>query len=207
MIQKQASQKKIILGVAIAIAVIVLIAAFALMSQYNTMIEREEQVMTAWGQVENVYQRRYDLVPNLVETVKAYAEHEQELFQMITAARANAGGVLQISDDALRDPATLQKFQEAQAQLSSVLQRMMVVVEQNPNIKADQNFLALQAQLEGTENRIAVERKRFNEAVQAYNSYIKRFPQVLVASLFGFETKVYFSADEGAENAPAVNFN
>jgi LemA protein len=155
--------------------------------------------------VENVYQRRLDLVPNLVNTVKAYAEHEQELIQMLTDARAKAGGVLNISAESL-DAQALQQFQAAQSELSSALQRVMVLVEDNPNIKSDQNFLALQAQLEGSENRIAVERKRFNEAVQAYNSYIKRFPQNITSGLFGFDQKAYFQAEAGAENAPKVTF-
>jgi LemA protein len=126
---------------------------------------------------------------------------------MVTDARAKAGGVLNISEEVLNDPESFRKFQEAQGELSHVLQRMMVVVEQNPAIKADQNFLALQAQLEGSENRIAVERKRFNEAVQQYNAYIKKFPQAMISGIFDFEEKTYFKADQGAEKAPTVNFN
>jgi LemA protein len=141
-----------------------------------------------------------------VKTVQAYAEHEKELFQMITDARAKAGGVLNISEEVLNNPETFRKFQEVQGELSQILQRMMVVVEQNPNIKADQNFLALQALLEGSENSIAVERKRFNEAVNQYNAYIKKFPQVVVAGMFGFKEKAYFKAEKGAEKAPEVNF-
>ncbi|MDY0095582.1 MAG: LemA family protein [Candidatus Vecturithrix sp.] len=176
-----------------------------LVTQYNHIVSLNEDVQTKWGQVENVYQRRLDLVPNLVNTVKAYAEHEKELIQMLTDARAKAGGVLNLSAESL-DAQTLQQFQAAQSELSSALQRIMVLVEDNPSIKTDQNFLALQAQLEGSENRITVERKRFNEAVQTYNSYVKRFPQNIAAGVFGFDQKAYFQAEAGAENAPNVTF-
>ncbi len=205
MVEQQATRKKILIGTLAAIAVLVVIGSFTVMGQYNTMIELEEQVQTKWGQVENVYQRRYDLVPNLVETVKAYAEHEQELVQMITEARAKAGGTLNVSEQILSNEDAFREFQQAQGALSNVLGRLMAVAEDNPNIKADQNFLALQAQLEGSENRISVERKRFNEAVQEYNGYIKKFPQTIFAGLFGFEKKVYFQAQDNAMNAPVVN--
>ena len=204
--QKQDSLKKIMMGTLVAVVIVVVMMGGTVMFQYNKMVSLDELVQTKWGQVENVYQRRFDLIPNLVNTVKAYAEHEKELFQMITDARTKAGGVLNISDEILNNPDSFRKFQAAQGELSYVLRRMMAVVEQNPNIKADQNFLALQAQLEGTENRISVERKRFNEAVQQYNSYMKKFPQVMIAGMFGFKEKVYFKAEEGAENAPAVTF-
>jgi len=204
--QKQAFFRKFVIGTVITVAAVIAIAGFTVMGQYNKMVSLDEQVKTKWGQVENVYQRRFDLIPNLVKTVQAYAKHEKDLFQMITEARAKAGGVLNISEEVLNDPATFRKFQEVQGELSQVLQRMMVVVEQNPNVKADQNFLALQAQLEGSENRIAVERKRFNEAVSQYNAYIKKFPQVVIAGMFGFKEKSYFKSEKGAENAPTVNF-
>lgn len=204
-LQKEQARKKLVRNFIIADIVIIVLVVGMLMLQYNHMVSLNEEVQTKWGQVENVYQRRLDLVPNLVNTVKAYAEHEKELIQMLTDARAQAGGVLDLSADSL-DMQALQQFQAAQNQLSSALQRMMVLVEDNPNIKADQNFLALQAQLEGSENRISVERKRFNEAVQAYNSYIKRFPRNITAGLFGFEQKAYFQAEAGAEKAPNVTF-
>ena len=204
-VQKQESSRKFAVGAVIAVVIVVAVLGLTAMTQHNKMVGLDEQVKTKWGQVENVYQRRFDLIPNLVKTVQAYAKHEEKLFQMITDARAKAGGI-NISAEMLNDPATFQKFQDAQSELSHVLQRMMVVVEQNPNIKADQNFLALQAQLEGTENRITVERKRFNEAVQEYNAYIKRFPQAISAGMFGFKEKAYFKAETGAVNAPAVNF-
>jgi LemA protein len=204
--EKQVSRKNVLRNTIIAVVVVVVIGGFMVMTQYNTMVNLAESVKTKWGQVENVYQRRLDLIPNLVNTVQAYADHEKELFRMVTEARAKAGGMLNVSDEVLRDPTTFQQFQQVQGELSRLLQRMMVVVEDNPNIKADQNFLALQAQLEGSENRIAVERKRFNEAVQQYNSYIKKFPQAMLAGIFGFDQKTYFKAQEGAENAPSVNF-
>lgn len=205
MLRQEQARKKFVRNSVIAAIVMIVLVAGTLMFQYNRMVSLNEEVQTKWGQVENVYQRRLDLIPNLVNTVKAYAEHEKELIQMLTDARAKAGGVLNLSADSL-DSQALQQFQAAQSQLSSALQRMMVLVEDNPNIKADQNFLALQAQLEGSENRIAVERKRFNEAVQAYNSYIKRFPRNITAGLFGFDQKTYFQAEAGAEKAPNVTF-
>lgn len=203
--QKQVFFRKFVIGTVITVAVVIVIAGFTVMGQYNNMVSLDEQVKTKWSQVENVYQRRYDLIPNLVKTVQAYAEHEKELFQTVTEARAKAGGVLNISEEILNNPETFRKFQEVQGELSQVLQRMMVVMEQYPNVKADQNFLALQAQLEGSENRIAVERKRFNEAVNQYNAYIKKFPQVVVAGMFGFKEKAYFKSEKGSENAPKVN--
>jgi LemA protein len=204
--QKEELGKKLKMRVVIFAVVFVGITGLAGMMQYNKMVGFDEQVKTQWGQVENVYQRRLDLIPNLVSTVQAYAKHEQELVKMITDARSKAGSV-SVPKDMLNDQAAFQKFQEAQGELSYVLRRMMVVVEQNPSIKADQNFLALQAQLEGTENRISVERKRFNESVSQYNAYIKRFPQTMFAGVFGFKQKAYFKAEEGAQNAPAVKFN
>jgi LemA protein len=190
--------------IAVVVIGIILYSFFA--GTYNKMVQGDENVKEKWSQVENVYQRRYDLIPNLVETVRGYAEHEQETFKMVTEARAKAGGTLQVSDDVLNDPQKFQKFQQAQAGLASALQRLMVVVERYPDLKANQNFLALQDQLEGTENRIAVERKRFNQAARQYNTYIKQFPQVILANLYGFQTKQYFESAAGAETAPEVQF-
>jgi LemA protein len=190
--------------IAVVVIGIILYSFFA--GTYNKMVQGNENVKEKWSQVENVYQRRYDLIPNLVETVRGYAEHEQETFKMVTEARAKAGGTLQVSDDVLNDPQKFQKFQQAQAGLASALQRLMVVVERYPDLKANQNFLALQDQLEGTENRIAVERKRFNQAARQYNTYIKQFPQVILANLYGFQTKQYFESAAGAETAPEVQF-
>jgi len=194
-------------GVALGIVVIIIISMISYgVSSYNSMVSMEENVKTKWSQVENVYQRRFDLIPNLVNTVKGYAQHERETFQAVTEARAKAGGTFNISEEVLNDPAMFQKFQQAQSSLGGALQRLMVVMERYPELKANQNFLALQDQLEGTENRIAVERKRFNEAAQGYNSYIKQFPRLMLANTFGFEEKQYFQSTAGAEQAPTVEF-
>ncbi len=171
---------------------------------YNKMVEMDEQVSSQWSQVENVYQRRADLIPNLVSTVKGYAAHEKETLEGVIEARSKATSV-KIDADKLT-PETLKQFSQAQDGLSSALSRLMVVVERYPDLKANQNFLDLQAQLEGTENRITVERKRFNEATQAYNAYIRKIPRVIYAGWFGFEKKSYFEAQKGAEKAPEVKF-
>jgi len=194
------------------IPVLVIVGALALLilplvGQYNKVIGQQEGVDSQWGNVENVYQRRADLIPNLVETVKGYAAHERETLEAVVNARARATQVqTELTPEAMNDPATLQKFQAAQNELGSALGRLMVVVEKYPDLKANQGFLDLQAQLEGTENRIAVERRRFNELAQGYNTTIRRFPMALMAGLFGFEKKAYFEAAEGAEAAPAVKF-
>ncbi len=171
---------------------------------YNRMIQLEENIDASWAQVENVYQRRADLIPNLVNTVKGYAEHEQETLQGVIEARSKATG-MNLSPDQLNEE-NMQKFEQAQNQLSSALSRLMVVVERYPDLKANQNFRDLQAQLEGTENRIAVERRKFNEATRAYNTYIKQFPRNFIAGMFDFEPKPYFEADEGASEVPDVLF-
>ncbi len=171
---------------------------------YNTMISMEEEVNSQWAQVENVYQRRADLIPNLVNTVKGYADFEQETLTQVIEARAKATST-NINAENLT-PEKISQFQEAQSGLSSALSRLMVVVERYPDLKANQNFRDLQAQLEGTENRISVERRKFNETVRNYNTYIRKFPQNFVAGWFDFETKGYFEADEGAEKAPEVKF-
>ena len=171
---------------------------------YNSLVKGEEGVEAAWAQVENVYQRRADLIPNLVATVKGYAEHESSTLQAVIEARAKA-------TQTKIDPANLSaeeiaKFQAAQGELSQALGRLLVTVERYPDLKANQNFLELQAQLEGTENRITVERQKFNETAQAYNTQVRTFPQNIIASLFNFEKKGYFKAAEGAETAPKVEF-
>ncbi|MEA2097196.1 MAG: LemA family protein [Candidatus Cloacimonadota bacterium] len=196
-------------GCLIAIGVVVILIIITISSiigTYNNMVKLDEGVKEKWSQVENVYQRRYDLIPNLVNTVKGYAAHEKETFTAVTEARAKAGGTFNISDQVLNDPAMFQKFQQAQSSLGGALQRLMVVMEKYPDLKANQNFLALQDQLEGTENRIAVERKRFNEAARYYNTYIKMFPKVILANMFGFNEKQYFKSTEGAQEAPKVEF-
>ncbi|HPV57877.1 MAG TPA: LemA family protein, partial [Tenuifilaceae bacterium] len=171
---------------------------------YNNMVTKDEAVTSQWGNVENVYQRRLDLIPNLVNTVKGYAAHEQETFTKVIEARAKATQV-NINPQNL-NAESLKQFQAAQGELSSALSKLMVVVEQYPDLKANQNFLDLQAQLEGTENRIAVERRKFNEVAQDYNTYIRKFPKNIWASIFGFEKKNYFEAEAGAEKAPEVKF-
>lgn len=170
----------------------------------NNLVTKEEGVNQAWANVENVYQRRLDLIPNLVNTVKGVANFEQQTLTAVIEARAKATSV-QINPKNL-DDASLQKFQEAQNGVSSALGRLMVVVERYPELKATQNFSELQAQLEGTENRISVERMKFNEASQAYNTYLRRFPNSLFAGMLGFQKKAYFQAQAGAEKAPEVKF-
>jgi len=171
---------------------------------YNTMVELDESVTRQWAQVENAYQRRADLIPNLVETVKGYADFEQETLTAVIEARSKATGIT-IDPSNLTNQA-VQQFQAAQDQLSSALSRLMVVVERYPDLKANQSFLELQSQLEGTENRISFERMKFNEATGSYNTYIRRFPRNIIASIFGFDRRDYFKAQEGAEKAPEVKF-
>jgi LemA protein len=173
---------------------------------YNNFVTLEENVNQKWSQVENVYQRRADLIPNLVEVVKGYATHEKETLQAVVEARSKVGGQVNIGNDVLNNPQAFAKFQQAQGALTSALQRLMVVVERYPDLKADARFADLQSQLEGTENRISVERGRFNQAVQEYNTVIRKFPANILAGIFGFEKKVYFQSDSGAEKAPKVKF-
>ncbi len=173
---------------------------------YNEMQAKEEAVFAAWGDVEAAYQRRADLVPNLVETVKGYARHENETLTQVTEARAKVGSV-QISKEMLNQPQAVERFQQAQSQLGGALSRLLVVAEQYPNLKADQTFLDLQSQLEGTENRINVARVRYNRAVQEFNTSIRTFPNSATNSLLLHLTrKEPFKADEGARNAPKVKF-
>jgi LemA protein len=196
--------------IGIAVAAVVVLAIIGSCSfyttTYNNIVAQSETVDSSWAQVENQYQRRYDLIPNLVATVKGYAAHEADVLAQVTEARSRAGGVLNVSDDILNDPEAFRRFQDAQSELGSALQRLLVVSENYPELKANENFLALQDQLEGTENRIAVERNRFNEAVRNYNSYIRRIPQMWIAGMAGFRQKAYFTADSRAQNAPTVSF-
>lgn len=168
------------------------------------MVNKEEDVTAQWAQVENAYQRRADLIPNLVSTVKGYASHEQETFTAVVDARAKATQV-SVNPEELTEEG-IQEFQKAQGQLSSALGRLLMIRENYPELKANENFLSLQDELAGTENRIAVARNRFNEAARDYNQYIRRFPHVLYASMLGFKKKGYFEADEGAQAAPVVDF-
>lgn len=186
---------------------IVLVSLFAIGGcSYNKMVSMEESIDAQWAQVQNQYQRRYDLIPNLVNTVKGYASHESEVFEQVTEARSKAGGVINIDSSVLDDPEAFDKYQKIQSELGTSLQRLMAVTENYPELKANQNFLALQDELEGTENRIATERMRFNEAVQSYNKYIRGFPRNMFAGMFGFEKKSYFAAGTEAQNAPKVEF-
>ena len=197
----------IALIVAVVVILIVGIGMYSyIKNTYNNMVILEENVTQKWAQVENVYQRRADLIPNLVEVVKGYAGHERETLEAVVNARSKVGGQINIGPEMLNNPEAFAKFQQAQGALTSALQRLMVVVERYPDLKADQRFADLQVQLEGTENRISVERGRFNEAVQGFNTTIRQFPTNIIAGFFGFEQKVYFQADAGAEKVPEVNF-
>ena len=191
--------------VLIVIVVVLLLIIGRFIGIYNSLVSLEEGVNQSWAQVSNQYQRRADLIPNLVETVKGYASHERETFSAVTEARAKVGQ-LTVTPEVLNNPEAFSRFQQVQGEISSALSRLMAISERYPDLKANENFLALQSQLEGTENRIAVERKRFNEAVQSFNTRIRRFPTNMVAGMFGFEKKLYFKAQEGAEVAPKVSF-
>lgn len=196
---------KIGLIVLAVVVIIVLILASSIRNMYNGFVRLDEDVNQKWSQVQNVYQRRYDLIPNLVETVKGYAAHERQTLQAVTEARSRVGGVINLKAEDLT-PENIARFQQAQAGLSGALQRLMVVIERYPDLKANQNFIRLQDELAGTENRIAVERRRFTQSVQGYNSTIRRFPQVIFAGMFGFEKKGYFEAVQQAQEAPKVQF-
>jgi LemA protein len=172
---------------------------------YNKLVALDEGVNSAWGQVETQYQRRADLVPNLVETVKGYAKQEKDVFLGVAEARAKVGQIT-VTKEVLEDPNAFAKFQAAQDQLSSALSRLLAVAENYPQLKSNENFLALQTQLEGTENRISVARQRYNEVVQDYNTRIRVFPASIIAGFTGFKEKAYFKAKEGADTAPSVKF-
>ncbi len=189
---------KIVLG----LGILVLLFGSYFIGKYNTMVTKDEGVKTAWSQVENQYQRRADLVPNLVNTVKGFAAQERETLEAVVSARASA---TQTKVD-INDAASFAQFQSSQGELSSALSRLMVVVEAYPDLKSNQNFLELQAQLEGTENRISVARKNYNETVRPYNIYVRSFPNNMLAGMFGFGKAELFEATEGAETAPEVSF-
>jgi len=172
---------------------------------YNSMQAQDEQVKSAWSEVLNQYQRRADLIPNLVATVKGFAAQEQQVLLGVTEARAKVGSI-QATPELVNDPEAFKKFQAAQGELSSALSRLLVVTENYPQLKSDQNFRDLQAQLEGTENRISVERGRFNDVTQAYNTLRRSFPTVIVANFAGFKERPYFKAAEGSDKPPAVKF-
>ncbi len=192
--------KKAIYGIVGFITLLILFASCG----YNNMVKLDEQVQSQWAQVENVYQRRSDLIPNLVNTVKGVANFEQSTLTKVMEARAKATSI-QVDPNKL-SPENVKKFQGAQGELSQAIGRLMMITENYPNLKANENFLELQAQLEGTENRITVERQRFNEVTQQYNAKVRTFPNNLTAGMFGFEKKGYFQAEAGAEKAPKVDF-
>ncbi len=196
------------IGCAVVALVVLVIALGAVgwgIGVYNGLVRQQVSVDTAWSQVQNVYQRRMDLIPNLVETVKGAANFEKSTFTEVTEARAKASQMT-LSPQLLDDPAKFRQFQQAQGELSGAISRLLVTVENYPQLTASQNFRELQSQLEGAENRIAVERRRFNETVQAYNTSIRVFPGSLVAGFFRFGPKAFFEAEAGAEKAPKVKF-
>lgn len=189
-------------GIIGLILIIGLVLVFSGISTYNKMVRLDEDVTEKWSQVENTYQRRADLIPNLVKTVRSYAEYEQETLTEVVEARAKATSVN--VDPSKLDAASIQKFQDAQAGLTSALSKLLVVVEKYPDLKANQNYMDLQRQLEGTENRISNARRKFNESTRDHNTYIRRFFPSILAGWYGFDTKAYFEAKEGAEEAPDV---
>ena len=193
------------LVVLIVIAVVV-VGLFAWgISVNNQLVPLEQSVNASWAQVQNVYQRRADLIPNLVETVKGFAAQEREVLESVTRARASASSV-QLTPEALNDPKAMERFQAAQSQLTGALSRLLVTVEKYPELKSNQNFLALQTELAGTENRIAVERRRFNDSVREYNTRLRLFPGSIVARLVGFQPKAFFEAAPDASTPPKVKF-
>ena len=190
--------------VLLVVAAVVLGIFFWFQGNYNSMVKMDEGVQAAWSQVENVYQRRADLIPNLVATVKGYAEHEQQTLEGVVSARSKATQITVDPENLTSEQ--LAKYQKAQGELGAALGKLLAITENYPNLKANENFLSLQSQLEGTENRIAVERNKYNEAARGYNTTIRQFPKNIVASMFGFEKKPYFEASEGAKEAPKVVF-
>jgi len=191
----------------LAVVVVIAIIAVAFGGTYNHLVALQQAVDAQWAQVENVYQRRADLIPNLVATVQGAANFEKSVLVEVTQARASVGQVQVGAKDVPNDPQAFARFEQAQNQLTSALSRLLVVVERYPDIKANANFQTLQAQLEGTENRITVERGRFNERAQEYNTALLRFPTNLIGRVFGFREKAYFQAQPGSERAPQVQFN
>jgi LemA protein len=198
---------KVILGIFGAFVLLIVILIIAAVGTYNGLVNRSQAVDAQWAQVQNVYQRRADLIPNLVNTVSGAANFEKSTLMAVTEARASVGKVQLSPNTAPTDPTQLAQFEQAQGQLTSALSRLLVVVERYPDLKANANFQMLQAQLEGTENRIAVERGRFNDVARDYNAAIKRIPTVFFAAALGFKEKAYFNATPGAEKPPAVQFD
>lgn len=196
-------KKPVVITLVVVAAIIAAIALWA-MTGYNSLVSADETVSTAWSNVENQYQRRADLIPNLVNTVKGYAAHEKETLEAVVSARTRATQVTVDADNLT--PEKLAEYQKAQGEVGAALGRLLAITESYPDLKANQNFLELQAQLEGTENRISVERRNFNEAAKEYNTSIRKFPKNILAGMFGFEKRPYFESQEGADKAPAVEF-
>ena len=190
--------------------IIVLVCVLGIFSYYkntyNSLVSLDEDVSASWAEVQNQYQRRLDLIPNLVSTVKGYAKHESDVFTQVSEARSKAGGQINVSDEILNDPEAFARYQQIQDNLGASLQRLLMVTEQYPELKADQNFLALQDQLEGTENRITVARNRFNDTAKSFNKKVRQFPTNIIANMSGFETRPYFSASAEAQSAPKIEF-
>src|SRR5882757_1560104 len=195
------------LGIGAIILFLVLVGGCAVAASYNRLVPLQQKVDQSWAQVQTVYQRRADLIPNLVNTVQGAANFEKSTIVEVTNARASVGRVQLDPNKAPTDAAQLEQFQAAQGQLSNALSRLLIVVERYPELKSNQSFLGLQAQLEGTENRISVERNNFNGAVQDFNTTVRRFPTNMIAGMFGFQSRPFFAAQPGAEKAPTVNFN
>lgn len=200
-------KKGTVIGLSVLGAVLLVVFLFVArgIGIYNQLVSGDEGVTSAWSQVENVYQRRMDLIPNLVNTVKGYAAHENETLLGVTEARSKISQ-MNIGADVVNNPQAMQQFQQMQDGLSGMLSKLMVVVERYPDLKANQNFLALQSQLEGTENRITVERRRFNEISRAFNTFRRQFPNMFIANMGGFKEKAYFQSSQGADQAPKVEF-
>lgn len=198
------SSKALIVVAVIAVCLLGVFSCYK--NTYNGLVVQDENVSAQWAEVQNQYQRRLDLIPNLVSTVKGYAAHEKDVFTQVSEARSKAGGQINISEDVLSNPEAFARYQQVQDQLGSSLQRLLMVTEQYPQLKADQNFLALQDQLEGTENRITVARQRYNDAAKKYNTTVRSFPTSIIANMSGFEKKVYFAASQEAQSAPKVEF-
>ena len=200
--------KKISKGlVALIVVIVCVLGIFSFYKNtYNSLVSLDEDVSASWAEVQNQYQRRLDLIPNLVSTVKGYAKHESDVFTQVSEARSKAGGQINISDEVLNDPEAFARYQQIQDNLGASLQRLVMVTEQYPELKADQNFLALQDQLEGTENRITVARNRFNDTAKGYNKRVRQFPASIIANMSGFKTRPYFTASAEAQSAPKVEF-
>jgi len=198
---------KIFLGIAAVLVILIIMGYSYFTRTYNNLVKLDEGVNNGWAQVQNVYQRRADLIPNLVETVKGYAAHERETLEAVIQARANATRPEINAGEILQNPQLFQQFEQAQGQLGAALGRLLVVVERYPDLKANVNFIRLQDELAGTENRIAVERRRFNETVQSFNQQVRVFPTNLLAGMFGFQSRQYFQASPAAQEAPKVDFS